>query len=172
MNNHSMKRALTGVVAGAAFFIAAAGLTQAQTLMPSTSAMPSSSSSSATAAPFSGTFTRNLTIGSAGDDVQALQVFLNNQGFQVASSGPGSPGNETTYFGLLTQTALANWQTSQNITPAAGFFGPITRAAVNSMIGPTNGNGGGTTTPSATSSASPASRPSGTTSNNSNAFPY
>ena len=32
------------------------------------------------------------------------------------------------YFGNLTKAAVAAYQTSVGITPAVGYFGPITRA--------------------------------------------
>ncbi len=76
-------------------------------------------------------FTRDLTLGSTGEDVRALQVWMNANGFLVATAGPGSKGNETTYFGGLTRTALAKWQASVGIAPAVGYFGPITRGRVN-----------------------------------------
>jgi stage II sporulation protein D len=87
------------------------------------------------------TFTRNLTIGSVGEDVLALQKFLNNNGYTLATSGPGSPGNETTYFGILTRDALAKFQMANSIAPAAGFFGPATRARVTAIMGGTGSNG-------------------------------
>ena len=46
-----------------------------------------------------------------------------------------SPGNETIYFGLATQQALAAFQTKNKITPAIGYFGPITRRSVESFGG-------------------------------------
>jgi len=58
-------------------------------------------------------FTRDLTLGSTGDDVKALQQFLNSKGFTVAASGAGSVGNESTYFGTLTQSA---WLNSRRLT--------------------------------------------------------
>ncbi|MDE1975232.1 MAG: peptidoglycan-binding protein [Patescibacteria group bacterium] len=90
---------------------------------------------------FSGTFTRSLTLGSTGSDVQALQVFLNNHGFLVSSTGAGSPGHETTYFGPATSAAVARFQNayaSQILTPVGltkgtGYFGPSTIKAVNSL---------------------------------------
>jgi len=79
--------------------------------------------------------TRNLDVGSTGADVKALQVFLNTHGFMVSSSGPGSSGNETMTFGQLTRAAVAAFQKAKGITPAVGFFGPKTRAAINAEGG-------------------------------------
>ncbi len=70
----------------------------------------------------------NLELGATGSEVRALQQFLNSKGFMVATTGAGSPGNETTIFGLLTQSALAAYQSANGISPAIGYFGPITRA--------------------------------------------
>jgi peptidoglycan hydrolase-like protein with peptidoglycan-binding domain len=85
----------------------------------------------ATQSPIStGSFTRDLTLGSTGSDVILLQKYLNTHGFPVATTGNGSSGHETTYFGPATQSALARYQAANGITPAAGYFGPKTRAAV------------------------------------------
>lgn len=70
--------------------------------------------------------TRNLTIGSSGQDVKNLQIFLNDNGYPIAKTGAGSPGNEGTYFGTRTQQALQRFQAANNLK-ATGFFGPITR---------------------------------------------
>ncbi len=78
-------------------------------------------------------FARNLQAGMSGTDVQALQKFLNGRGFMVALAGPGSAGNETTFFGALTKAAVAKFQAANGISPAVGFFGPITRAFVAGM---------------------------------------
>ncbi len=75
-------------------------------------------------------FTRNLTIGSTGNDVRELQRFLNQQGFIVSAQGAGSVGNETTYFGPATQNALSRYQAANNISPASGYFGPLTRSRI------------------------------------------
>ena len=77
-----------------------------------------------------GTFARNLEVGATGDDVKALQVYLNTHGYLIASSGPGSSGNETTKFGGLTRAALVKLQKAAGITPTAGYFGAKTRAYI------------------------------------------
>jgi len=91
----------------------------------------------ATASAASYTFTApDLTVGSRGQAVQQLQVLLNSDAnTQIATSGAGSPGMETTYFGNLTKVALAKFQAEHGITPAAGYFGAKTRAFVNSWTG-------------------------------------
>ena len=90
-----------------------------------------SGSTSASSASEESSFTRNLTIGAVSDDVRALQHYLNTHGFVVATSGTGSLGHETTKFGLATKTALIKYQKANNITPASGYFGAKTRAAIN-----------------------------------------
>ncbi len=67
------------------------------------------------------------------DDVRQLQIFLNSHNFPVASIGPGSPGYETRYFGPATRVALAKFQLVVGIKPSNGYFGPITRAYINSL---------------------------------------
>jgi methionine-rich copper-binding protein CopC len=80
-------------------------------------------------------FNRDLYSGLSGQDVKSLQIFLNNNGFKVSSEGAGSPGNETEYFGLLTQQALTEFQKANNIFPAVGYFGQITMGRIqNSKI--------------------------------------
>lgn len=86
-------------------------------------------------------FTRDLTLGSTGADVQVLQQWLNANGYTVAASGAGSAGNESTYFGNLTKVALAKYQAAKGITPAVGYFGPITRS---SLVVVGGGSTGGT----------------------------
>jgi peptidoglycan hydrolase-like protein with peptidoglycan-binding domain len=78
-----------------------------------------------------------MTIGSTGNDVKALQVFLNTKGFTIAATGPGSKGYETSYFGPATARALGLFQASLGITPPAGYFGPTTMRRVNSLLGQT-----------------------------------
>jgi peptidoglycan hydrolase-like protein with peptidoglycan-binding domain len=75
-------------------------------------------------------FTRNLYMGIRGQDVRELQRYLNNNGFKIASSGDGSKGNETEFFGQLTKNALIKFQNANKIYPSTGFFGPITRSFI------------------------------------------
>ncbi len=82
-------------------------------------------------------FARSLSQGVSGDDVKCLQQYLNSSGYQVAASGAGSPGNETIYFGSLTKAAVAKWQAAKGVSPAAGYFGPISRAKYDSLVAAT-----------------------------------
>ena len=90
-------------------------------------------------------FTQNLSLGSQNTEVRELQKILNqNLGTRVAQSGPGSPGNETNYFGLLTKVAVIRFQekyASDILTPAGmvrgnGFVGTYTRAKLNALSAP------------------------------------
>lgn len=78
-------------------------------------------------------FTRDLSIGMNGDDIGVLQRFLNSHSAQVSTSGPGSPGNETNYFGERTRAATALWQKIVGVSPSVGYFGPKSRARMNSL---------------------------------------
>ena len=68
-----------------------------------------------------------------GEDVRALQKFLNAQGFIVVPSG-----EETTYFGPATAAALARYQeahraeilTPNGLARGTGIFGPATLAFI------------------------------------------
>lgn len=80
-----------------------------------------------------GLFTRDLTLGSQGDDVAALQDLLIEEGYMI-SSGTSTP-EVTGYFGSITQTALARFQDAHNSQPAVGYFGPITRLLVLKKLG-------------------------------------
>lgn len=85
-------------------------------------------------------FTRNLRQKSVGEDVKALQVFLNQNGYMVATSGNGAPGQETTFFGGATAKALAKFQEANSekilapygLTKGTGILGQSTRDFINS----------------------------------------
>ncbi|MBI5045733.1 MAG: peptidoglycan-binding protein, partial [Candidatus Niyogibacteria bacterium] len=80
-------------------------------------------------------FTKDLTVGSTGDDVKELQKYLNSAGYAVAASGVGSAGNESTSFGSLTKSAVAKWQAANGLSPAAGYFGSLSRAKYVALMG-------------------------------------
>ncbi|MCE9585619.1 peptidoglycan-binding protein [Candidatus Nomurabacteria bacterium] len=71
-------------------------------------------------------FNKNLSYGMKNNpDVARLQTFLQQQGYY---NGPVS-GN---YF-TLTQQAVRSFQVKNNISPASGYFGTMTRGVVNSI---------------------------------------
>ena len=70
-------------------------------------------------------YSQNLTIGSTGPDVIALQQLLINKGFLTSVSAP------TGYFRTGTQSALARFQAANGISPASGYLGPKSRAFLN-----------------------------------------
>ncbi len=115
----------------------------------------------------SNTFTTNLSLGSSGAQVVALQKILNQDpDTRIASTGPGSPGNETSYFGILTNAAVIRFQekyASAILVPAGlmqgnGYVGLYTRAKLNALATlATSAN------PAATSSAPGTSTPRTTT---------
>ncbi|MFO0718667.1 MAG: peptidoglycan-binding domain-containing protein [Candidatus Paceibacterota bacterium] len=73
-------------------------------------------------------FTKDLEIGSVGEDVRCLQRYLNAEGFKIAESGIGSPGQETNTFGMLTKEAVMRWQAAHNFSLKTGTFGPMSRS--------------------------------------------
>jgi hypothetical protein len=56
-----------------------------------------------------------LKKGSKGSEVKRLQIYLNSNGFTIASSGPGSPNNETENFGPATENAVIRWQKTNKL---------------------------------------------------------
>ncbi|MBI1975748.1 MAG: hypothetical protein HYS59_01965 [Candidatus Vogelbacteria bacterium] len=91
---------------------------------------------SITAISVSPVFTRVLKTGSRSDDVKRLQQILNSDpDTKISDTGPGSPDNETDFFGLLTKLALQKFQKKHGIissgseeTTGFGVLGPKTRA--------------------------------------------
>jgi hypothetical protein len=79
-------------------------------------------------------FTKNMKVGSVGPDVLLLQKMLNQNNFTVAKKGAGSLGKETKKYGGATRGAIKRFQIKYKITPVNGFFGPKTRAKVNSLL--------------------------------------
>lgn len=70
-----------------------------------------------------------LTVGSSGAEVTKLQNFLISKGFGIAAGATG-------YFGAQTKAALAAFQSANGVSPAVGYYGPITAAKVASMMTP------------------------------------
>lgn len=79
-----------------------------------------------------------LTVGSQGANVTALQNFLISQGQSI-------PAGATGYFGSQTQAALAGWQAANGVSPAVGYYGPITKAAIDAKCASMGNNNGGST---------------------------
>lgn len=84
----------------------------------------------------------NLAFGASGPEVTTLQQMLNRDiDTRIAPSGPGSPGNETVYFGLLTKNAVIRFQekhSSEILAPAgltkgSGYVGSYTRSKLNAL---------------------------------------
>jgi len=67
-------------------------------------------------------FERNLTVGSTGADVTALQTTLVGGGYLAV--------NPTGFFGALTKAAVVKYQIANGIS-GTGFVGPLTRAVLN-----------------------------------------
>jgi hypothetical protein len=90
-------------------------------------------------------FSMDLKVGSTGASVTALQNWLISKGFTISAGATG-------YFGAQTKAALAAYQSANGISPAVGYFGPITRAKVNAAAGgtTTTTTTGGTTTTTTT----------------------
>lgn len=123
---------------------------------------------------------RNLTVGVSGDDVKLLQQVLNrNKETQLAESGPGSPGNETMYFGLVTKAAVARFQeiyknevlSPAGLTSGSGYVGTFTRAKMIALcnkpvvppVSSTSSHSTTSTSSSLTQTSAPATTPTQST---------
>ncbi|MCF7834387.1 MAG: cadherin domain-containing protein [Candidatus Pacebacteria bacterium] len=73
-----------------------------------------------------------LRTGAKDISVRQLQQLLNLKGYTVSTSGAGSLGNETTYFGPATRNALIRFQKDNGLT-SDGIFGPKSREKLNSI---------------------------------------
>ncbi|MEK7636219.1 MAG: peptidoglycan-binding domain-containing protein, partial [Patescibacteria group bacterium] len=73
-------------------------------------------------------FTKSLTMGMKGDDVTCLQNYLKGTGHFTYSGGA------TGFFGGVTKSAVAAWQSANGVSPAVGYFGPLSQAKYSSMV--------------------------------------
>lgn len=112
-------------------------------------------------------FTLNHSTGDQGGEVMNIQKFLNAQGNLVATTGAGSPGNETSYFGSRTAAAVTAWQNANaaavlapvGLSAGTGYWGPSSRAHANT-VGCTTTPGTNPTVPTGTGvSVSAAAQP-------------
>lgn len=89
-------------------------------ILPFWFALPASAQTATTPACPNVPITHSLTVGSrdryTGGDVSRLQAFLG-----ITPTG---------YFGSITRGKVATWQALNGITPAVGYVGPLTRAAI------------------------------------------
>ncbi|MFH1584716.1 MAG: peptidoglycan-binding domain-containing protein [Patescibacteria group bacterium] len=93
-------------------------------------------------------FERHLKRGMQGEDVRYLQIFLNWLDKSewtpcgVADTGPGSPGEETDYFGPLTEAAVICFQEKYaeqvlqywGLEQGTGYFGDTSIAQANNLL--------------------------------------
>jgi peptidoglycan hydrolase-like protein with peptidoglycan-binding domain len=89
-------------------------------------------------------FNENLSQGMSNVEVKNLQIILNYVPFtQIAATGPGAPGNESTYFGPATKKAVIEFQnlfvdevlTPAGLTSGNGYVGALTREELNVLCG-------------------------------------
>lgn len=75
-------------------------------------------------------FNTNLTVGSTGADVVALQTWLMANGYSIPAL---SAGTAKGYFGTQTKAAVMAYQAKVGV-PNTGFVGPMTRAKLNGGV--------------------------------------
>lgn len=88
------------------------------------------------------TFVRSLRRGMVGEDVRNLQKLMNCLGFSLGTSGPGSPGNETTIFVGRTDDAVKKFQNAYSaevlapigIKKPTGIFGERSQKKVKELL--------------------------------------
>jgi peptidoglycan hydrolase-like protein with peptidoglycan-binding domain len=84
----------------------------------------------------SSVFTRTLRKGNAGADVKTLQTWLTDVGYGLPVTG---------YFGTMTQSAVKNFQTANNLQPPSGTVGRKTAAMLLADVRTASKQGGALT---------------------------
>jgi len=107
-------------------------LSELQSLEAELAALESQASAASSSTPSSAgpTFSRDLYFGMTGNDVKVLQQYLIQENKGPAARALKVHG-ATKNFGPLTKAALIEFQKAVGITPASGYFGPITRGWIN-----------------------------------------
>jgi hypothetical protein len=110
-------------------------------VVPTVASAPATTSSIAMTYTGTGTISKFLRSGVRDSQVVTLQKLLNANGFTIATSGPGSVGSETDFFGALTREAVKKFQCAKGIvcegseaTTGYGRVGPRTRDALNALV--------------------------------------
>lgn len=102
-----------------------------------------------------GGFSVSLTPGTSHPEAMAVQKFLNSMAdTQIAAVGPGSPGQETDYYGSLTAEGTKKFQQKYaaqilapiGLTAPTPNWGPATMAQANALCAGGGGTTGGGTT--------------------------
>ncbi|MFM2381376.1 MAG: trimeric autotransporter adhesin, partial [Candidatus Parcubacteria bacterium] len=102
-------------------------------LMAQLAALTNTTSSSSS---MSCNFNTDMTIGAK--SATDVQNFLIKKGYSI-------PAGATGYFGSQTAAAVAAFQTANAVSPAAGYWGPKTRAVANGMCSSTTDDSDNTT---------------------------
>lgn len=76
-----------------------------------------------------------LKMGMRSAQVVELQKTLNGGGFLISTTGAGSPGMESSYFGAKTKAAVMAFQSAKGLTPVDGQVGVKTGTALAAMTG-------------------------------------
>ena len=71
----------------------------------------------------------DMTLGSTGQGVVVLQGLMSELGYlNIPLTVPFG------YYGSLTRAAVARYQADNNISPAAGYFGPLSKISMHSSF--------------------------------------
>lgn len=80
-------------------------------------------------------YNSDMTIGSKGSEVVDFQKWLISANLMYLPAG-----TQLGYYGPITRNAVITWQKLVGISPANGFFGPISRATLNATLSQPGGS--------------------------------